>query len=76
MRNPEENKGTMKMTTKKLLTVLTAMLLTVLPLHGVASANAAPVDTTLAVFQVDGNDVEDQDVVVVAGGTTSVSVVA
>ena len=76
MRNAEENKGTMKMTTKKLLTVLTALLLTVLPMHGLSAANADAVDTTLAVFQVDGNDVEDQDVVVVAGGTETVTVVA
>ena len=76
MRNAEENKGTMKMTTKKLLTVLTALLLTVLPMHGLAAANADAVDTTLAVFQVDGNDVEDQDIVVVAGGTETVTVVA
>ena len=76
MRNPEENKGTMKMTTKKLLTILTALLLTVLPMHGLSAANAAPVDTTLAVFTVDGNDVEDGDIYVASAGTTSVTVVA
>ena len=76
MRKFRENKETMKMTTQKLITALTAMLLTVLPIQGLSAANAAAVDTTLSVFSVDGNDVEDGDIYVAKAGTTSVSVVA
>ncbi|MFM8927312.1 MAG: cadherin-like beta sandwich domain-containing protein, partial [Rhodoluna sp.] len=77
MRNFNKNKGTMKMTTKKLLTVLTAMLLAVLPIHGVSAANAMPpVDTSLATFTVEGTDVEDGDIIIVPNGTVSVAVVA
>jgi len=78
MRNPENNKGTMKMTTKKLLTVFTALLLAVLPLNGMSAANAngAPVDTSLATFTIDGVDVEDGDIFIAPFGTTSVSVIA
>ncbi len=76
MRNPETNKGTMKMTTKKLLTVFTALLLAVLPIHGLTAANANGVDTSLATFTIEGSDVEDGDVIIVPAGTTNVTVVA
>ena len=73
-----DNKGTMKMTAKKLLTVITAVLLLVVPIQGlsVSAANAAGSDTSLSTFTINGSDVEDGDVLVVSGGTTSVTVVA
>ena len=76
MRNPETNKGTMKMTVKKLLTVLTAALLIVLPVHGLSAASASGVDVTLSTFEINGSAVEDGDVLIVPNGTTSVTVVA
>ena len=76
MKNPETNKGTMKMTVKKLLTVLTAALLIVLPVHGLSAASASGVDVTLSTFEINGSAVEDGDVLIVPNGTTSVTVVA
>ena len=76
MRNPETNKGTMKMTVKKLLTVLTAALLIVLPMQGLSAANANGVDVSLSTFEINGSAVEDGDVLIVPNGTTSVTVVA
>ena len=76
MRNPQSNKGTMKMTTKKLLTVFTALLLALLPFHGLTAANANGIDTSLATFTIEGSDVEDGDVIIVPAGTTAVTVVA
>jgi len=72
------NKETMKMTAKKLLTGLTAVLLLVLPLQGlsVSAANASGADTSLATFTINGSAVEDGDVLIVNSGTTSVTVVA
>ena len=72
------NKETMKMTAKKLLTGLTAVLLLVLPIQGlsVSAANASGVDTSLATFTINGSAVEDGDVLIVNSGTTSVTVVA
>jgi len=72
MRKAETNKGTMNMTVKKLLTVLTAALLIVLPMQGISAANAAGVDVTLSTFEIDGTPVEDGDVILVPTGTTSV----
>ena len=74
MRKAETNKGTMNMTVKKLLTVLTAALLIVLPMQGISAANAAGVDVTLSTFEIDGTPVEDGDVILVPAGTTSVVV--
>lgn len=76
MKNPETNKGTKNMTVKKLLTVLTAALLIVLPMQGLTAANASGVDVTLSTFEINGSAVEDGDVLIVANGTTSVTVVA
>jgi len=76
MKNPETNKGTKNMTVKKLLTVLTAALLIVLPMQGLSAANASGVDVTLSTFEINGSAVEDGDVLIVANGTTSVTVVA
>jgi hypothetical protein len=76
MKNPETNKGTKNMTVKKLLTVLTAALLIVLPMQGLSAANASGVDVTLSTFEINGSAVEDGDVLIVANGTTTVSVVA
>ncbi len=78
MRNPETNKGTMKMTTKKLIPLLTAMLLMVLPIQGigVSAAYADSADTSLSTFTIDGEDVEDGDTLIVPLGTTAVTVVA
>ena len=76
MRNPQSNKGTMKMTTKKLLTVFTALLLALLPFHGLTAANANGIDTSLATFTIEGSEVEDGDVIIVPAGTTTVAVVA
>lgn len=72
MRKAETNKGSMNMTVKKLLTVLTAALLIVLPMQGISAANAAGVDVTLSTFEIDGTPVEDGDVILVPTGTTSV----
>lgn len=72
MRKAETNKGTMNMTVKKLLTVLTAALLIVLPMQGISAASAAGVDVTLSTFEIDGTPVEDGDVLLVPTGTTSV----
>jgi hypothetical protein len=74
MRKAETNKGTMNMTVKKLLTVLTAALLIVLPMQGISAASAAGVDVTLSTFEIDGTPVEDGDVLLVPTGTTSVVV--
>ena len=73
-----DNKGTMKMTAKKLLTVITAVLLLVVPIQGLSAsaANASGVDTSLSTFTINGSDVEDGDILIVSGGTTSVTVVA
>ncbi len=76
MRNPETNKGTKNMTVKKLLTVLTAALLIVLPMQGLSAANANGVDVSLSTFEINGSAVEDGDVLIVPNGTTSVTVVA
>jgi hypothetical protein len=76
MKNPETNKGTKNMTVKKLLTVLTAALLIVLPMQGLTAANASGVDVTLSTFEINGSAVEDGDVLIVANGTTTVTVVA
>ena len=72
MRKAETNKGTMNMTVKKLLTVLTAALLIVLPMQGISAANAAGVDVSLSTFEIDGTPVEDGDVILVPTGTSSV----
>jgi len=74
MRKAETNKGTMNMTVKKLLTVLTAALLIVLPLQGISAASADGVDVTLSTFEIDGTPVEDGDVLLVPTGTNSVVV--
>ena len=76
MKNPETNKGTKNMTVKKLLTVLTAALLIVLPMQGLSAANANGVDVSLSTFEINGSAVEDGDVLIVPNGTTSVTVVA
>jgi hypothetical protein len=78
MRSTETNKETKTMTVKKMLTALIATLLIVVPMQGlnVSAANANGVTTTLATFTIDGSDVEDGDVLVVAAGTTAVTVVA
>jgi len=78
MRSTETNKETKTMTIKKMLTALIATLLIVVPMQGlsVSAANANGVTTTLATFTIDGSDVEDGDVLVVAAGTTAVTVVA
>jgi hypothetical protein len=78
MRSTETNKEMKTMTVKKMLTALIATLLLVVPIQGlnISAANANGVTTTLATFTIDGSDVEDGDVLVVASGTTSVTVVA
>jgi hypothetical protein len=78
MRNPEKNKGTMKMKTTKLIPLLSAMLLMVLPIQGVgvSAAYALSDDTSLATFTIDGEDVTDGDTLIVPLGTTAVTVVA
>jgi hypothetical protein len=78
MRSVETNKETKTMTVKKMLTALIATLMIVVPMQGLglSAANANGVTTTLATFTIDGSDVEDGDVLVVANGTASVTVVA
>lgn len=78
MRSVETNKETKTMTVKKMLTALIATLLILVPMQGlnVTSANANGVTTTLDTFTIDGSEVEDGDIMVVAAGTTSVTVVA
>ena len=75
MNSSKINKGIMNMTTKKLITVLTAMLLVVLPINGLASvANAAGADLTLKTFEINGQAVEDGDTFIVPKDTTTVTV--
>ena len=66
------------MTVKKMITAIIATLLILVPMQGLnaTAANANGITTTLATFTINGSDVEDGDVLVVASGTTSVTVVA
>ena len=72
------NKETKTMTVKKMLTAIVATLLLVVPMQGLnaSAANANGVTVTLATFTIEGGEVEDGDVLIVAPGTTSVTVVA
>ena len=78
MRSIETNKETKTMTVKKMLTAIIATLLILVPMQGLnaTAANANGVTTTLSTFTINGSDVEDGDVLVVASGTTFVTVVA
>ena len=78
MRSIETNKETKTMTVKKMITAIIATLLILVPMQGLnaTAANANGITTTLATFTINGSDVEDGDVLVVASGTTSVTVVA
>jgi hypothetical protein len=78
MRSIETNKETKTMTVKKMITAIIATLLILVPMQGLnaTAANANGITTTLVTFTINGSDVEDGDVLVVASGTTSVTVVA
>jgi len=71
-----KNKGIKRMKTKKLFMLLTAMLVTILPMQAISAASARVVDTTLATFTIDDTDVENGDIYVASAGTSSVTVVA
>ncbi len=78
MRRVETNKEAKTMTVKKMMTAIIATLLILVPMQGlnVTAANANGITTTLDTFTIDGSDVEDGDIMVVASGTTAVTVVA